>query len=115
MGEFAAVVAVPQVGVGVQGHHRQVRVAGLGRLDQGRGDGVFAPQGGDEFALGNPGLHQAADLVQHGLGTGNLREDRQGGGERMAWLGSQSYCSSQSSTCREAAKMASGPSLVPPP
>ena len=46
VGEFAAVVALPEVGVGVQGHHRQVRVAGLHRLDQGHGDGMFAPQGG---------------------------------------------------------------------
>ena len=49
MGEFAAVVALPHVGVGVQGHHRQVRVAGLHGLEQGHGDGVFAPQGADSL------------------------------------------------------------------
>ena len=43
VGELAAVIALPQVGVGVQGHHRQVRVAGLHGLEQGHGDGVLAP------------------------------------------------------------------------
>ena len=69
MGEFAAVVALPQVGVGVQGHHRQVRVAGLHGLEQGHGDGVFAPQGADEFPLGDPGLHHPLDFLHHGLGA----------------------------------------------
>ena len=81
MGEFAAVVAFPQVGVGVQGHHGEIRVAGLHGLEQGHGDGVFAAQGADELALGDPGLDDALDFLDHGLGAGDLRQDGGGGGQ----------------------------------